>query len=108
MRAFTKYCIGAFILLLALACNRESRPEAILDGTGSLVMNIGSSTKAGTAADGDKMNNLHVWVTDKSNKVVRYASWTGSNNAQVTMNASLAAATVSISNINRGEYNIYI
>ena len=108
MRAFTKYCIGAFILLLALACNRESRPEAILDGTGSLVLNIGSSTKAGTAADGDKMNNLHVWVTDKSNKVVRYASWTGSNNAQVTMNASLAAATVSISNINRGEYNIYI
>ena len=108
MRAFTKYCIGAFILLLALACNRESRPEAILDGTGSLVLNIGSSTKAGTAADGDKMNNLHVWITDKSNKVVRYASWTGSNNAQVTMNASLAAATVSISNINRGEYNIYI
>ena len=108
MRAFTKYCIGAFILLLALACNRESRPEAILDGTGSLVLNIGSSTKAGTAADGNKMNNLHVWVTDKSNKVVRYASWTGSNNAQVTMNASLAAATVSISNINRGEYNIYI
>lgn len=108
MRAFTKYCIGAFILLLALACNRESRPEAILDGTGSLVLNIGSCTKAGTAADGDKMNNLHVWITDKSDVVVRYASWTGSDNGQVTMNASLAAATVSISNINRGEYNIYI
>lgn len=108
MRAFTKYCIGAFILLLALACNRESRPEAILDGTGSLVLNIGSSTKAGTAADGDKMNNLHVWVTDKSNKVVRYASWRGSDNNLVTMDASHAAATVSISNINRGEYNIYI
>ena len=108
MRAFTKYCIGAFMLLLALACNRESRPEAILDGTGSLVLNIGSSTKAGTAADGDKMNNLHVWITDKSDKVVRYASWTGSNNAQVTMGASLAAATVSISNINRGKYNNYI
>ena len=108
MRAFTKYCIGAFILLLALACNRESRPEAILDGTGSLVLNIGSSTKAGTAADGDKMNNLHVWVTDKSDVVVRYASWTGDDNAQVTMGASHAAAKVSISNINRGEYNIYI
>lgn len=108
MRDLAKYGIWFIVLLLALACNRESRPEAILDGTGSLVLNIGSSTKAGTAADGDKMNNLHVWVTDKSNKVVRYASWTGSNNAQVTMNASLAAATVSISNINRGEYNIYI
>lgn len=108
MRAFTKYCIGAFILLLALACNRESRPEAILDGTGSLVLNIGSSTKAETAADGDKMNNLHVWVTDKSDVVVRYACWTGSDNNLVTMDASHAAAKVSISNINRGEYNIYI
>ena len=108
MRAFSKYCIGAFILLLALACNRESRPEAILDGTGSLVLNIGSSTKAGTAADGDKMNNLHVWITDKSDVVVRYASWTGSDNGLVTMDATHAAAKVSISNINRGEYNIYI
>ncbi|MDD7009730.1 MAG: fimbrial protein [Candidatus Cryptobacteroides sp.] len=108
MRTFTKYCIGAFILLLALACNRESRPEAILDGTGSLVLNIGSSTKAETAADGDKMNNLHVWVTDKSDVVVRYACWTGSDNNLVTMDASHAAAKVSISNINRGEYNIYI
>ena len=96
------------ILLLAFACKKENSPEVIQDGTGSLVLNIGSSTKAGTAADGDKMNNLHIWVTDKSDVVVRYASWTGSNNAQVTMNASLAAATVSISNINRGEYNIYI
>ena len=108
MRAFIKYCIGAFILLLVLACNKESRPEAVLDGTGSLVLNIGSSTKAGTAADGDKMNNLHVWVTDKSDVVVRYASWTGSDNGLVTMDATHAAAKVSISNINRGEYNIYI
>ncbi len=108
MRAFAKYGIWTVILLLAFACKRDNNPEIIQDGTGSLVLNIGSSTKAGTAADGDKMNNLHVWVTDKSDVVVRYASWTGSNNAQVTMNASLAAATVSISNINRGEYNIYI
>ena len=108
MRAFAKYGIWTVILLLALACKRENSPEVIQDGTGTLVLNIGSSTKAGTAADGDKMNNLHVWVTDKSDVVVRYASWTGSDNGQVTMNASLAAATVSISNINRGEYNIYI
>ena len=108
MRDLAKYGIWFIVLLLALACNRESRPEAILDGTGSLVLNIGSSTKAGTAADGDKMNNLHVWITDKSDVVVRYASWTGTNNDLVAMDASLAAATVSISNINRGEYNIYI
>lgn len=108
MRAFAKYGIWTVILLLAFACKKENSPEVIQDGTGSLVLNIGSSTKAGTAADGDKMNNLHVWVTDKSDVVVRYASWTGSDNAQVTMNASLAAAKVSISNINRGEYNIYI
>lgn len=108
MRAFAKYGIWTVILLLALSCKRENNPEIIQDGTGSLVLNIGSSTKAGTAADGDKMNNLHVWVTDKSDVVVRYVSWTGSDNGQVTMNASLAAATVSISNINRGEYNIYI
>ena len=108
MRDLAKYGIWFIVLLLALACNRESRPEAILDGTGSLVLNIGSSTKAGTAADGDKMNNLHVWITDKSDVVVRYASWTGDDNAQVTMGASHAAAKVSISNINRGEYNIYI
>ena len=109
MRAFAKYGIWTVILLLTFACKKENSPEVIQDGTGTLVLNIGSSTKAGTAADGDQMNNLHVWVTtDKSDVVVRYASWTGSNNAQVTMNASLAAAKVSISNINRGEYNIYI
>lgn len=108
MRAFAKYGIWTVILLLALACKRENSPEVIQDGTSSLVLNIGSSTKAGTAADGDQMNNLHVWVTDKSDVVVRYASWTGDNNAQVTMDASHAAAKVSISNINRGEYKIYI
>ena len=96
------------ILLLAFACKKENSPEVIQDGTGSLVLNIGSSTKAGTAADGDKMNNLHVWVTDKSDVVVRYAYWTESGTELVAMDPSLAAATVSISNINRGEYNIYI
>lgn len=108
MRAFAKYGIWTVILLLAFACKKENSPEVIQDGTGSLVLNIGSSTKAGTAADGDKMNNLHVWVTDKSDVVVRYAYWTGNDTDLVTMDASLAAATVSISNINRGEYNIYI
>ncbi len=108
MRVFAKYGIWTVILLLAFACKKENSPEVIQDGTGSLVLNIGSSTKAGTAADGDKMNNLHVWVTDKSDVVVRYASWTGSDNGLVTMDATHAAATVSISNINRGEYNIYI
>ena len=73
MRAFAKYGIWTVILLLAFACKKENSPEVIQDGTGSLVLNIGSSTKAGTAADGDKMNNLHVWVTDKSDVVVRYA-----------------------------------
>lgn len=108
MRAFAKYGIWTVILLLAFACKKENSPEVIQDGTGSLVLNIGSSTKAGTAADGDKMNNLHVWVTDKSDVVVRYASWTGSDNGLVSMDATHAAAKVSISNINRGEYNIYI
>lgn len=108
MRDLAKYGIWFIVLLLALACNRESRPGIIQDWAGSLILNIGSSTKAGTAADGDKMNNLHVWITDKSDVVVRYACWTGSDNELVVMDASLAAATVSISNINRGEYNIYI
>ena len=108
MRAFAKYGIWTVILLLAFACKRENNPEIIQEGIGSLVLNIGSSTKAGTAADGDKMNNLHVWVTDKSDVVVRYASWTGSDNGLVSMDATHAAAKVSISNINRGEYNIYI
>lgn len=108
MRAFVKYGIWTVIFLLAFACKRENNPEIIQEGTGSLVLNIGSSTKAGTASDGDKMNNLHVWVTDKSDVVVRYASWTGSDNGLVTMDATHAAAKVSISNINRGEYNIYI
>ena len=108
MRDLAKYGIWTVILLLAFACKRENNPEIIQEGTGSLVLNIGSSTKAGTAADGDKMNNLHVWVTDKSDVVVRYASWTGSDNGLVTMDATHAAAKVSISNINRGEYNIYI
>lgn len=108
MRDLAKYGIWFIVLLLALACNRESRPGIIQDWAGSLILNIGSSTKAGTAADGDKMNNLHVWVTDKSDVVVRYASWTGSDNGLVTMDATHAAAKVSISNINRGEYNIYI
>ena len=108
MRDLAKYGIWFIVLLLALACNRESRPGIIPDGAGSLILNIGSSTKAGTATDGDKMNNLHVWITDKSDVVLRYAAWTGSDTELVAMDASHAAATVSISNINRGEYNIYI
>ena len=101
MRVFAKYGIWTVILLLAFACKKENSPEVIQDGTGSLVLNIGSSTKAGTAADGDKMNNLHVWVTDKSDVVVRYASWTGSDNGLVTMDATHAAAMVS-------RYNIFL
>ena len=108
MRDLAKYGIWFIVLLLALACNRESRPGIIQDGAGSLILNIGSSTKAETAADGDQMNNLHVWVTDKSDVVVSYAYWTESGTNLVAMDASHAAAKVSISNINRGEYNIYI
>lgn len=107
MRDTVKYGIMVLTLLCALACNREVQPDIPQDGTGNLVLNIGSGTKAGTASDGDLMNNLHVWLVDNTDKVVRYVSWTGTDTEQVKMNAG-TTATVTIPNLNRGTYDIYI
>lgn len=107
MRDTVKYGIMVLTLLCALACNREVQPDIPQDGTGNLVLNIGSGTKAGTASDGDLMNNLHVWLVDNTDKVVRYVSWTGTDTEQVKMNAG-TTATVTIPNLNRGTYSIYI
>ncbi|MGM9792426.1 MAG: fimbrial protein [Candidatus Cryptobacteroides sp.] len=107
MRDTVKYGIMVLTLLCTLACNREVQPDIPQDGTGNLVVNIGSGTKAGTASDGDLMNNLHVWLVDNTDKVVRYVSWTGTDTEQVKMNAG-TTATVTITNLNRGTYNIYI
>ena len=107
MRDTVKYGIMVLTLLCALACNREVQPDIPQDGTGNLVLNIGSGTKAGTASDGDLMNNLHVWLVDNTDKVVRYVSWTGTDTEQVKMNAD-TTATVTIPNLNRGTYDILL
>ena len=66
--------LAAFVLL---SCGREPLPDSPGEGTGELLIRIAapmsSGTKAGTAADGDVMNNLHIWLVDSTEKVVRYA-----------------------------------
>ena len=100
--------LAAFALL---SCSRTPLPDSSREGTGELVIRIASpargGTKAGTAADGDVMNNLHVWVADPAGKVVRYASWSGTD-GDIVMNSGDSTATATFTNIERNTYTVYL
>lgn len=97
-------------MLAVFSCGREILPDSFDKGTGDLVIRIASTktgTKAGTAADGDVMKNLHVWVVDYADKVVRYASWSGVD-GDIVMDSGDSTATVTFTNIERNSYTVYL
>lgn len=100
--------LAAFVLL---SCGREPLPDSPGEGMGELLIRIAapmsSGTKAGTAADGDKMNNLHIWLVDPTEKVVRYASWSGTN-GDIVMDSGDSTATAKFTNIARNSYTVYL
>lgn len=99
--------LAAFALL---SCGREPLPDSPGEGTGELVIRIAapmsSGTKAGTAADGDVMNNLHIWLVDPRDNVVRYASWSGTK-GDIVMDSGKSTATAKFTNIARNSYTVY-
>lgn len=99
--------LAAFVLL---SCGREPLPDSPGEGTGELLIRIAapmsSGTKAGTAADGDVMNNLHIWLVDPTEKVVRYASWSGTT-GDIVMDSRNSTAKAKFTNISRGSYTVY-
>ena len=109
MRKLLIYSILAAFALLS--CSRTPLPDSSREGTGELVIRIASpargGTKAGTAADGDVMNNLHVWVADPAGKVVRYAFWSGTD-GDIVMNSGNSTATATFTNIERNTYTVYL
>lgn len=100
--------LAAFALL---SCGREPLPDSPGEGTGELVIRIAapmsSGTKAGTAADGDVMNNLHIWLVDPAENVVRYASWNGAADGDIVMDSRNSTAKAKFTNISRGSYTVY-
>ena len=100
--------LAAFVLL---SCGREPLPDSPGEGMGELLIRIAapmsSGTKAGTAADGDKMNNLHIWIVGPDKKVVRYASWSGTD-GDIVMNSGNSTATATFTNIERNTYTVYL
>lgn len=109
MRKSLIYTILAAFALLS--CGREPLPDSPGEGTGELLIRIAapmsSGTKAGTAADGDKMNNLHIWIVGPDKKVVRYASWSGTD-GDIVMNSGNSTATATFTNIERNTYTVYL
>lgn len=109
MRKSLIYTILAAFALLS--CGREPLPDSPGEGTGELLIRIAapmsSGTKAGTAADGDVMNNLHIWIVGPDKKVVRYASWSGTD-GDIVMNSVNSTATATFTNIERNTYTVYL
>lgn len=108
-----KSLIYIILAVFALAsCARETVPEPSGEGTGDLIVRIAApkatGTKAGAAADGDVMNNLHIWIVDPTETVVRYASWSGTYSENFVMNGEKNTATATFTNIERNTYTVYI
>jgi hypothetical protein len=103
---------------LTVSCGKLQSPEANGgdggqkgDATVTLHINSAPDTKAEDgstkyAKDGDKMNNLRVWMVDGSNKVSAYAS--SANTGEVTFSTDATTATVTFSDVTRGNYTIYL
>ena len=108
MRKSLIYTILAAFALLS--CGREPLPDSPGEGTGELMIRIAapmlSGTKAGTAADGDVMKNLHIWLVDPAENVVRYASWNGAD-GDIVMDSRNSTAKAKFTNISRGSYTVY-
>ncbi len=76
------------------------------DGDATVQIVISSAPDTRSAKDGDVMKNLRVWMVDGSNKVSEYASST--NTGEVTFSDDAKTATVTFSDVVRGDYTLYL
>ena len=108
-----KFIISAFLLSISiLACTREEQTVLQSDGTGDLKITIGlSSTKAETV-DVDIINNLHIFIADNADKVIRYATVSINTNSEtggtIEISADQKTATAKFTNLERGNYTLWI
>ena len=108
-----KFIISAFLLSISiLACTREEQTVLPSDGTGDLKITIGlSSTKAETV-NVDIINNLHIFIADNADKVIRYATVSINTNSEtggtIEISADQKTATAKFTNLERGNYTLWI
>lgn len=107
------YILFVVIGLLVLGCQPEQIYRSDMAGDEELTIRLSQglpTAKDGEAKDGDVINNLYVWVTDGSSvkKAASHIVGGESSGAVFTMGAGNKSAEVKFTNIERGDYTIYI
>lgn len=103
-------------VLLTCGCGRELPFEDPQKGNGkeSICISLNTSneedTKAGTAKDGDVMNNIYIWIADGSDKIVYSGSYVGgiAEGCSFELAGEGKTATAVFTNVERGEYTLYV
>lgn len=107
--------VSLLALVVALSgCERELSSLERHDGesTISITLNTEFVTKAGTAKDGDVMNNVYLWIADDSGKIVYKGSFVGTtvsgDKFSFQMEDDKKSAKAQFENVERGDYTMYI
>ena len=103
-------------VLLTCGCGRELPFDDPQKGNGkeSICISLNTSniaeTKAGTAKDGDVMNNIYIWIADGSDKIVYSGSYANgsSEGCSFELAGDGKTATAVFTNVERGEYTLYV
>lgn len=103
-------------VLLTCGCGRELPFDDPQKGNGkeSICISLNTSniaeTKAGTAKDGDVMNNIHIWIADGSDNIVYSGSYVdgSSKGCSFELAGDGKTATAVFTNVERGEYTLYV
>lgn len=103
-------------VLLTCGCGRELPFEDPQKGNGkeSICISLKTSnegeTKAGTAKDGDVMNNIYIWIADGSDNIVYKGSYVGgiAEGCSFELAGEGKTATAVFTNVERGEYTLYV
>lgn len=103
-------------VLLTCGCGQELPFEDPQKGNGkeSICISLKTSnegeTKAGTAKDGDVMNNIYIWIADGSDKIVYSGSYAdgSSEGCSFELAGEGKTATAVFTNVERGEYTLYV
>lgn len=103
-------------VLLTCGCGRELPFDDPQKGNGkeSICISLNTSniaeTKAGTAKDGDVMNNIYIWIADGSDKIVYSGSYAdgSSEGCSFELADDGKTATATFTNVERGDYTLYV
>ena len=103
-------------VLLTCSCGRELPFDDPQKGNGkeSICISLNTSneedTKAGTAKDGDVMNNIYIWIADGSDNIVYKGSYVGgiAEGCSFELAGEGKTATAVFTNVERGEYTLYV